>query len=227
MHARTASVVFLAALALTVAASAQWIGLPGKPKLTPAGYALIIDCETSGERVYNRNPHPEWPGEASGVTVGIGYDCGYNDRSVILADWAALDRNAQRLASTSGIRGIKAKPKAAELHDILVEWKTALGVFDQVTVTRFWQLTRRTYPGFDDLHPNAQAALVSLTFNRGNDMVGDRRYELRMIRDCVATHDYAGMAYWNRRSCRVWFGTKIFNGMSDRREAEAKLMETP
>lgn len=219
--------ILLLPLALTATVYAQSIVLPPRPELTEDGYVLIIEFETGGAQQYRRWPHPEWPGQASGVTVGIGYDCGYNSQQVILNDWKRLEDDARRLADTAGIRGIRAKGKAAELREILVQWETALDVFDEVTVTRFWQLARRTYPGFDELRPNAQAALVSLTFNRGNDMIGDRRYEMRMIRDCAARQDYSGMARWNRRSIRVWAGTENYNGMARRRNAEAKLMETP
>jgi len=226
MHTHFAGFLCCIALALSQAA-AQVIGLPDTPEISPAGYDLIVGFETGGQADYTQWPRPEWPGGASGVTVGIGYDCGWNDARVILSDWMRLDRNALRLAETSGIRGTPARPRAAALRDIVVDWEIAMGVFDRVTVTRFWQLARRTYPGFDDLRPNAQAALVSLTFNRGSDMLGDRRYEMRMIRECAARADYAGMAYWNRRSARVWRGTDIYAGMARRREAEARLMETP
>lgn len=226
MLTRSSLIFCLCALALSPL-RAQWIALPEKPDLTSEGHALIVSFETGGQADYNRWPRPEWPGEASGVTIGIGYDCGYNSRAVILSDWRGLGGDAERLATTSGLRGRPARPVAAVLRDILVEWDLALGVFDQVTVTRFWQLARRTYPGFDDLRPNAQAALLSLTFNRGSDLLGDRRYEMRKIAECVPQKDYEGMAYWNRRSIRVWKGTSIYAGMARRRNAEAVLMLTP
>ncbi|XHR27564.1 MAG: hypothetical protein ACFUZC_16660 [Chthoniobacteraceae bacterium] len=226
MHTRLALHLLVCVLALS-AVRAQWVGLPPALDLTAEGHALIVSFETGGQHQYERWPHPEWPGAASGVTVGIGYDCGYNAGSVIRSDWRSLGADAARLAQTSGLRGVGAKPAARELRDILIAWDLALGVFDRVTVARFTELARRTYPGFDDLRPNAQAALVSLTFNRGSDMIGDRRYELRQIRTAVTKRDYAAMAEWNRRSIRVWRGTSIYAGMARRREAEAELMLTP
>lgn len=204
------------------------IALPPAPRLSDAGYRLILDYEVGGGRAYydKRLSRPTWPGEASGVTVGVGYDCGYSSRTVILNDWHELPQ-APRLAGMSGMTGTAAKGQIASVHDILIEWELAEGVFDRVTVTRFMQLARRTYPGFDNLRPNAQAALVSLTFNRGSSMTGDRRREMREIRDCVPRKDYAGMARANRESIRVWKGTVIATGMKRRREAEAKLMESP
>lgn len=227
MHTR-ASLLLCCLLLALAEARGQLIALPEPPPLTQAGHSLIVEFETGGKADYDRWPRPEWPQGASGVTVGIGYDCGYNSKEVIWNDWSDLEHpNAARLAATSGIRGAQAKPLAKDLADILIQWSLAMGVFDRVTVTRFWRLARQTYPGFDDLRPNAQAALVSLTFNRGSDMVGDRRYEMRQIRSCAARRDYEGMASWNRRSIRVWKGTSIYEGMVRRREAESALILTP
>jgi len=85
-----------------------------------------------------------------------------------------------------------------------------------VTLARFWGLCQRTWPGFDNLRPNAQAALLSLTFNRGSSMVGGNRREMRNIRDMTASKDYAG----------IWRNTPDGPGLIRRREAEAKLMLT-
>ncbi len=199
------------------------------PLLCTEGYQLILDFEVGGgERYYQRHlARPSWPGGQSGVTVGVGYDLGYNEPAVIQRDWKALPRpHTVRLGEASGIRGAAAKRKVPELADIVIGWRDAEAVFQEVSLARFTSLARRTYPGFDRLHRKAQAALVSLTFNRGSGMVGDRRRELREIRACVARQDYAGMAYWNRASIRIWKGTSLEAAMRRRREAEARLMES-
>jgi hypothetical protein len=71
-------------------------------------------------------------------------------------------------------------------RDVLVRWELASEVFNEVTVARFFALTKRTFPGVERLHPNAQAALVSLVFNRGNSLIGERRSEMRAIRAIVS-----------------------------------------
>ena len=193
-------------------------------ELSPAGFALILEYETGGPKEYN--PHPEWPGASSGVTVGVGYDCGYYLPAVIKSDWRALSA-APRLAAVSGIKGPAARSKVADLRDILVSWQLATSVFSDVTVSRYYTLTARTFPGFEDLHPNARAALVSLVFNRGSSLAGPSRSEMRAIRDAVPKKDYAEIAHQLRAMIRLWRGTDISNGMARRREAEAKLVETP
>jgi hypothetical protein len=69
--------------------------------------------------------------------------------------------------------------------------------------------------GFENLRPNAQAALVSLVFNRGSSMTGANRLEMRNLRPLVSsaiTRDGFGVAEDEarvaraRRSKPVWCG---------------------
>lgn len=206
------------------------INLPPAPLLSSKGYQLILDFEVGGGKAYYSKflASPTWPGYESGVTVGVGYDCGYNSKPVIVRDWSVIPNTMirERLGNTAGVKGQAAKPLAQSVGDIVIDWSYAESVFNSVTITRFHQLTARTYPGFDRLHSNAQAALVSLTFNRGSSMTGDRRKEMREIRDAASRQDYAAMARANRASIRLWRGTSIEKGMERRREAEAKMMES-
>lgn len=196
------------------------------PLLSTAGYKLIIEFEVGGRSGYD--PHPEAPdARLSGITWGIGYDGHMNTPPVILEDWAPLGRAAQRLADTHPYYGPTAKSHLHEVHDILIEWARANDVFLRLDVGREFRNARKAFPGFDNLRPNAQAALVSLTFNRGSSMVGDNRREMRAIRDLVPKRDYSGMASQFRQMIRVWRGTSIEHGMTRRRLAEAYLMDTP
>ena len=217
-----------AAVAPSSPAARPLVALPSPPLLSPEGYQLLLDYEVGGgERYYTlKLARPTWPGYESGVTIGVGYDLGYNSAGVIRTDWHEVNRPwLGRLAAVSGIKGRPAKPEAAELRDILIAWRLAEGVFQRVTLTRFHQLAARTFPGFTDLHPNAQAALVSLVFNRGSSMTGPRRAEMRSIRDRVPRQDYAGIAADIRAMIPIWAGTSIEKGMRRRREAEARLVE--
>jgi GH24 family phage-related lysozyme (muramidase) len=99
-------------------------------------------------------------------------------------------------------------------------------VFEEVTVARFYALCVRTYPRFEELHPNAQPALLSLTFNRGDSMAGPRRAEMRAIRELTRAKNYAVIAGQLRAMKRIGRGTDIEAGMARRREAEARLVES-
>jgi hypothetical protein len=194
--------------------------------LSSGGRQLVLEFETGGRAGYD--PHPEWPGGSSGVTEGIGYDNGYYSQKVILSDWAGIKQaDRTRLASTSGITGTRARAKRLEVKDIFVPWQSATDVFDRVDVAREFANAKRAIPGFEDLRPNAQAAWLSLGFNRGWQMSGPNRLEMRTARDFAPKRDYEGMAIQFRKMIRVWRGTSIEKGMTRRRMAEAKLLETP
>lgn len=200
---------------------------PVHPALSPLGETLVIEFEVGGRSGYN--PHPELPDlRLSGVTVGIGYDLHQNTRKAIITDWHPLPAPAPaRLAATQPFYGNSAVDPLKTVKDIIVPWATALGVFDKIDVAREWSRARRALPGFDALRPNAQAALLSLGFNRGWSMVGDNRREVRAIRDAVPHRDYTVIATQLRIMVRVWRGTSIEHGMYRRRMAEADLVETP
>lgn len=194
--------------------------------LSTGGRELVLDFETGGKSGYD--PHPEWPGGASGVTIGIGYDMGYYSKAVIDSDWNNLQKGARtRLLAVSGVSGTRARQLLPTVRDIFVAWSIATDVFDRVDVAREYSNAKRAMPGFEDLRPNAQAAIISLGFNRGWGMSGSNRGEMRAIRDLVPARDYEGMAIQFRKMIRVWVGTSIEKGMTRRRIAEAKLLLTP
>jgi hypothetical protein len=194
--------------------------------LSAPGEALIIEQEV--DRPY-RASHPEAPDcRYSGITQGVGYDDHANSAAVVLGDWVALPaRGAARLAATHPYYGCAAQAHLHEVVDIIVSWPIALDVFNRVDVARTWAQCRQTFPGFDALRPNAQAAIVSLVFNRGNSLVGPNRLEMRNIRDLVPKQDYGGMAWQFKKMVRIWVGTSIEADMHRRRYAEADLLATP
>ncbi len=195
------------------------IALPPAPKITKAGHDLITSFE-------GFDFHPAWAGGASGVDVGYGYDMGYYSKSIILSDWYELRKDwSIRLSDQSGITGQLAHSKINMLRDILVDKGIGTRVFDIVDIGREYANCQRAFPGFESLRPNAQAALISLSFNRGIGMVGNSRLEMRNIRALVPKQDYSGIASEFRKMVRVWVGTDIYNGMKRRRFAEADLIE--
>jgi len=212
----------LLGLILTGNACAGWFATP-KSELSERGYQLILDFEVGGGAGYYNKflKRPTVPPGYSGITVGIGYDLGYNTQQQILSDWVGKPYVGQ-LAAVAGLKQAAAKAKLRTVTAILITWEDAKGVFDATTVDRFYQLAQRTFPGFDELHPNTQAALVSLVFNRGSSMSGPSRIEMVRIRQAVQTQDYVTIASQLRKMKRLWPNIK---GLLLRREAEAKLVE--
>jgi len=56
-------------------------------------------------------------------------------------------------------------------------------------------------------------------------MQGNRRLEMRVVRDLVTKKNVHGIAEQIRKMKRIWLGTPIEKGMTRRREAEADLIE--
>lgn len=81
----------------------------------------------------------------------------------------------------------------------------------------------RMYPGLDALHVNAQAAIVSLVYNRGQSLANtDKRSEMRALAPAIAARNYERIAELLRAMKRHWPNT----GLVGRREREAVLVET-
>lgn len=195
---------------------------------------LILEFEVGGgENYYNKFlKNPTWPGEQSGVTIGVGYDCGYVNKTEFSNDWKELpQKDFDRLYKVVGVKGYNAKELARRLKDIVIPWELALKVFMNKTVSKFYNLSRNTFINFDKLPDNAKGGIVSLVFNRGASLEGDRRREMKAIRDIMARAEnfdqktLSQISDQIRRMKRIWIGGSIEKGMSRRRDAEAKIIE--
>jgi len=195
---------------------------------------LIFDFEVGGgENYYNKFlKNPTWPGEQSGVTIGVGYDVGYVNKTEFTNDWKDLPKDIfDRLYRVVGVKGYQAKELTRRLKDIIIPWEMGVKVFMNKTVKKFYDLTRTTFPNFDKLPEDAKGGLVSLVFNRGAALEGDRRREMKAIRDIMAKNEnfdekiLSQIADQVRKMKRIWIGGGIEKGMTRRRDAEAKLIE--
>ena len=158
--------------------------------MSEKSFDLIVEEETGGEAYYNKTEiHPDWPGGASGVTIGVGYDCGYETAAQIGADWIALPSAARAsLQECAGVRGSPAHALASELHGISVPWDLAQTVFRATDVPRWEAIVQKALPNTDKLSGDSFGALVSLAFNRGASFseAGGRYFVLTRVRcGCV------------------------------------------
>jgi hypothetical protein len=200
----------------------------GEPQISDKALNLILHYEVGGESYYNKFLYrPTWPGLNSGVTIGIGYDLGYNDLQSFKAAWTTKisPSNIIRLARTLSVRGRSAKELIPGVKDIKIPWEHALSVFKSNTIPIFTELTNKTFPGADRLHPDAYGVLVSLVFNRGSDLQGSRRIEMKNIKALVPSKDYKGIANEIRKMKRLWKNAGV-DGLLKRRDYEAKLVES-
>ena len=188
---------------------------------------LIVKYEVGGGiSYYNKYlKRPCWPGGASGVTIGIGYDLGYNSRAQFESDWSDIltvgDYNT--LLKCVGVTGAKANTLSKTVKTVEIDWDDALAVFKVNTVPRFIKETLKAFPGADKLHPDAFGALVSLVFNRGGSTTGERRKEMYNIKKLVLDKDYNGIANEIVKMKKLWVGQGL-DGLLTRRDEEAAII---
>jgi GH24 family phage-related lysozyme (muramidase) len=204
----------------------------GPLTLSPESIRLIIDFETGSRAYYEKKlQRPTWPGGASGVTIGFGYDIGYQTPTQVHADWDGLlpPHSVEALSRVSGVRGTKAISLIKGLAHIIVPWDKAQSVFERRTLPRFGKQAADAFPHLADCHPHVQGALLSLVFNRGPALTGKNRQDMmdihRILADGVQSGDYALIATQLREMKSIWQGQGL-DGLLRRREAEAQLIES-
>jgi len=188
---------------------------------------LIIQHEVGGRAYYDKKLQaPIWAGGESGVTIGMGYDLGFNSDKQFMLDWSGvINLNfINALRPTIGIKGIQAKAMLkGEVLNVRIPYNTAYEVFVKSSLPRYYAMTKKIYPNMDLLNDDTKGALVSVVYNRGNRLEGDSRAEMRAIVDLIATQDYEGIAEQIEKSKRLWEG-KGLDGLVTRRESEADLV---
>lgn len=197
---------------------------------SPKALALILEYEAGGGKAYYQKylSKPTWPGEASGFTLGIGVDCAYYSPTELEKLFHFLTKEQLEIVKGASGKTGKSGMEYTKLHKdsgIVISWDQALEMFNILTWTKFAKLAEKAFPELDKLCDDAYGAIVSLVFNRGSSLSGDRRLEMRNIRDLVPKKDYKGIAKELRKMKRIWQGRGL-DGLLERREAEAKLVET-
>lgn len=202
--------------------------------LSAEGRQLLLDFEVGGGEPYYRKflRFPTWPGESSGVTIGVGFDLGYHTQAQFSEAWGALlaDDNSAILARALGIKRQPARELLAaddEMRDVEIPWDKALDVFERITVPRWYLATLRIYPQILNLPDAARDALVSLVFNRGSDLIGPRRVEMADIQKSLKQNNFQAIPALIRSMKRLWPNPSSDkpSGLQRRREAEAALFE--
>jgi hypothetical protein len=185
---------------------------------------LLVRWEVTSQVRYERAlQSPNWPGGASGVTWGIGYDGGHQSTATIAREWFAHP-HVDRLTTTAGLTGESARAALPRYRDIVVPWSMATDVLVTHSLPRYIALARQAYGRQLDTAPaGVRCALGSETYNRGAGMAGSRRAERRHIRDhCLPRRDWECVAQQLEASCRVWANDRTNGeGLCNRRRDEA------
>ena len=88
--------------------------------------------------------------------------------------------------------GTKKRVKELRRAGIEVPFKSAWLVFVKKTLSRFYDETTGMYPTLDRLPGLCRSVLVSIVFNRGTDVTGSRRREMRAIQTILTQANQVG-----------------------------------
>ena len=227
--------------AAAAAPSAQ--AVTAAARVSDRAFKLIVDYETGGKAFYEQviKSRPIWPREASGITIGFGYDLGYVSLEEYRRDWAdviatltATQKSA--MEACIGFHSGKNSPATmqgllAAVKDIAFSWDASQAVFKAKTLPKFALLTDQSLPNCSLLNGDCFGVLVSLTFNRGasysksqkpND-IKDRYREMRAIRADMVAKNFADIPKQLKDMIRIWVGTAVETGLRRRRIDEANL----
>lgn len=229
----------LGPVTLTAIERAAGLEPPRSLRVSRKSIEMIVRFEISSETHYRRElMSPIWPGGASGVTIGVGYDLGYRTWKQVERDWKRLVScgDLDEIVDCSGLTGENAEDcldTTELLRSVKISLEAARQVFYAVSLPEYAKRTRRAFPGVKLLPADAQGALLSLVYNRGTAMGGARRREVKQIREkcrllligrILATLALTEIAAEIREMKRLWRG-KNLDGLIKRREKEARLVE--
>ena len=196
--------------------------------ISRASEDLIIAQEVGGKAQYVKTYHrPEWPGGASGVTIGIGYDLGMASQAQLRSDWGG-HVSAQMLAvmaACAGFSGEAARKLLPQVRNkIDIPWDVAIKVFEEVSIPQWYNKVKRALPNFELLPPDCKGVLVSLSYNRGlsYSSAGDRYREMRNIKQWMTSKQFDKIPAELDSMARLWVGTSV-RGVATRRHIEARL----
>jgi peptidoglycan hydrolase-like protein with peptidoglycan-binding domain len=193
------------------------------PELTAPGVTFIGREEVSSPAEYRQHyRHPTWPSPMSGITIGIGYDLRFANEATLRADWSGALPEATLAALVPVLGGPGSASRLALVAGVEIPLPAAVAVFLKRMVPAHTANTRSIYPMLDTLSPPRRTALISLVFNRGTALAGDRRLEMRQIRDLLAAGRIDEVAGQFEAMVRIW-DPKTEAGVIARRRREATL----
>lgn len=210
-----------------VADAATCARLEAQPEPSPVipteAVTFIVRKEVSSRAFYDLSvAKPHFPGEQSGITIGVGYDLRFQEPADFEADWAdflgAVEMN--ELRPHLGRKGSAAAAQA--LSHLRVPFPAAWQVFVKRALPRAVDQTETSYGDLLRLPPLCRGALVSLVYNRGNsvDPAADRRREMAAIRQHIDAGRLDLAAAELESMKRLWPHSR---GLRERRDEEAAM----
>jgi len=215
----------------------SWLATQPKPfdKLHTNGVAFIAKEETGGLHYYEMVTRwPHYPGHASGITIGVGYDLRFNTEGNFKASWGSYlpDTYIDELVKDIGKKGSKSRAVELKNKGVKIPFKSAWPVLIKMTLPRFYQNTESIYPSIDKLPDLCRSVLVSIVFNRGSRLSGSTRKEMKGIQRILHLADEATLTQQQKTELLQEVEEQILSmkrlwapgsGLIKRRQAEANL----
>lgn len=178
-----------------------------------------------------------WPGGGSGITLGYGCDIGADPTSLHYWTGILTSDELATLAQAQGITGRRAQEIQSRFRGINVTRAGALKMFMERNLPVEIARTLKAFPGLEFMPDVVIGAMVSLVFNRGTALDGNRRHEMLIISQILAEFRTFAPEQQNqvkaeyirkiavqfRKMKRLWQGQGL-DGLLVRRDAEADLV---
>lgn len=215
----------------------QWLETQPEPfeRLDTDGIAFIAREETGGLAFYERFTRwPHYPGHASGITIGVGYDLRFHSLDAFQNDWGELlsQEVLDELSNDIGHKGNRQRTNELKELEINIPFTAAWQVFSSHTIPNFFAQTESIYHSITELPKPLRSVLVSLVYNRGTSLSGSRRREMRNIQQILREAENPGLSTSERKATlnrvedeilsmqRLW---STSSGLNKRRQAEANM----
>jgi hypothetical protein len=198
-------------------------------EISDAALNLIVTEEDGAPAYYTSHyTHFDWPGGASGPTLGVGYDCGYSTQGEAIADWQPYLASSMldAIGEASGRKGSAAQQwVVANQLRVTVPFAVGLAQFKAKEIPKWAALVRAALPNYDLLPLDCRGALISLAYNRGCSFTqpGSRDTEMRNIRTDMIAKDFADIPNQFLAMRRLW--PPATSDLWKRRTAEARLFQ--
>lgn len=199
--------------------------LMGAPDTVDTAVAAMLAAEGASPESYETLfRHPFLRG---GITIGIGYDLGYETREAIAHDWEGLlDTGVvARLVELAGLRGAAAKARLKDLQDIDIPYDVALRNFRETRLTQMYSSLLRSVPDVNKAPIACQMAMLSLVSNigvSGFDAPGERYREMRDLKAAIGARQFERIPDFIRSMGSLRPDLPPF---VERREREAQICE--
>ncbi len=161
----------------------------------------------------------------SGITIGYGYDLGQQTKSQIASDLQGFytPDEIKKFQSVAGLKKNDAVNGLTKVKNLTITKDTAMQLTKRVKAN-YAQQTYDIWPEVIDLHPHCQGALLSIVYNRGNELSGDRYKEKKNIQIHLSKHEYSKIPNEIKAMKRLW-DIKIARGLHLRRDGEAEFFQ--